>query len=30
MAKCGKGGQARYSEATIRTSLIVRTAFKLP
>jgi hypothetical protein len=27
---CGPGGQARYSDAAIRTSLMVRTAFKLP
>jgi len=27
---CGEGGQARYSEAAIQTSLMLRTAFKLP
>ena len=27
---CGPGGQARYTDAAIQTSLIVRTAFKLP
>ena len=27
---CGKGGQARYTDAAIQTSLMVRTAFKLP
>ncbi|MEA2731534.1 MAG: hypothetical protein QOF70_6009, partial [Acetobacteraceae bacterium] len=26
----GPGGQARYSDAAIQTSLMVRTAFKLP
>jgi hypothetical protein len=27
---CGRGGQARYADAAIQTSLMVRTAFKLP
>ena len=27
---CGPGGQARYTDAAIQTSLMVRTAFKLP
>jgi hypothetical protein len=27
---CGEGGQARYAEAAIQTSLMLRTAFKLP
>jgi len=27
---CGQGGQARYTDAAIQTSLMVRTAFKLP
>ena len=27
---CGRGGQARYAAAAIQTSLMVRTAFKLP
>jgi hypothetical protein len=27
---CGPGGQARYSDAAIQTSLMMRTAFKLP
>jgi hypothetical protein len=27
---CGPGGQARYTNAAIQTSLMVRTAFKLP
>jgi transposase len=27
---CGRCGQARYSDAAIQTSLMVRTAFKLP
>ena len=27
---CGSGGQARYSDAAIQTSLMVRAAFKLP
>lgn len=27
---CGPGGQARYSDAAIQASLMVRTAFKLP
>jgi transposase len=27
---CGEGGQARYTEAAIQTSLMLRTAFKLP
>jgi hypothetical protein len=27
---CGQGGQARYTDAAIKTSLLVRTAFKLP
>ena len=27
---CGPGGQARYSDAAVQTSLMVRTAFKLP
>src|ERR1700692_1945527 len=27
---CGPGGQARYTEAAIQTSLMARTAFKLP
>ena len=27
---CGPGGQARYPDAAIQTSLMVRTAFKLP
>ena len=27
---CGTGGQARYADAAIRTSLMLRTAFKLP
>ena len=26
----GPGGQARYSDAAVRTSLMLRTAFKLP
>jgi len=28
--RCGPGGQARYTDAAIQTSLMVRTAFKLP
>jgi hypothetical protein len=27
---CGQGGQARYTDAAIQTSLMLRTAFKLP
>jgi len=27
---CGPGGQARYTDAAIQTSLMVRMAFKLP
>ncbi len=27
---CGPGGQARYTDAAIQTSLMMRTAFKLP
>jgi hypothetical protein len=27
---CGQDGQARYTDAAIQTSLMVRTAFKLP
>jgi hypothetical protein len=27
---CGPGGQARYTDAAIQTSLMLRTAFKLP
>jgi hypothetical protein len=27
---CGEGGQARYMDAAIQTSLLLRTAFKLP
>ena len=27
---CGPGGQARYADVAIQTSLMVRTAFKLP
>ena len=27
---CGRGGQARYTDAAIRTSLMLRTAFRLP
>jgi hypothetical protein len=27
---CGEGGQARYTNAAIQTSMMVRTAFKLP
>jgi hypothetical protein len=27
---CGSGGQARYSDTAIRTSLMVRSVFKLP
>ena len=27
---CGPGGQARYTDAAIQTSLLARTAFKLP
>ncbi len=27
---CGQGGQARYTDAAIQTSLMVRTVFKLP
>jgi hypothetical protein len=27
---CGPGGQARYTDAAIQTSPMVRTAFKLP
>jgi hypothetical protein len=27
---CGPGGQARYSNAAVQTSLMLRTAFKLP
>jgi hypothetical protein len=27
---CGPDGQARYTDAAIRTSLMLRTAFKLP
>jgi transposase len=27
---CGPGGQARYADAAIQTSLMLRTAFKLP
>ena len=27
---CGRGGQARYADAAIQTSLMLRTAFKLP
>lgn len=27
---CGEGGQARYAEAAIQTSLMLRAAFKLP
>jgi len=27
---CGQGGQARYTDAAIQTSLMVRAAFKLP
>lgn len=27
---CGPGGQARYSDAAIQTSLMLRAAFKLP
>jgi len=27
---CGPGGQARYSDAAVETSLMLRTAFKLP
>jgi len=27
---CGQGGQARYTDAAIQTSLMVRTPFKLP
>jgi transposase len=27
---CGQGAQARYTDAAIRTSLMLRTAFKLP
>jgi hypothetical protein len=27
---CGLDGQARYTDAAIRTSLMLRTAFKLP
>ncbi len=27
---CGPGGQARYTDAAIQTSLLLRTAFKLP
>jgi hypothetical protein len=27
---CGPGGRARYADATTQTSLMVRTAFKLP
>ena len=27
---CGQGGQACYTDAAIQTSLMVRTAFKLP
>ena len=26
---CGPGGQARYTDAAIQTSLMLRTAFKL-
>src|SRR3954449_3272486 len=27
---CGRGGQARYTDAAIQTSLMLRTAFRLP
>ena len=27
---CGQGGQARYTDAAVQTSLMLRTAFKLP
>ena len=27
---CGQGGQARYADAAIQTSLMLRAAFKLP
>ncbi len=27
---CGRGGQARYADAAIQTSLMLRAAFKLP